>query len=419
MAVSPLTGSRLRARRLAIGLGQSQLASTLGISASYLNLIEHNRRRIAEDLLVRVADALGMPVSSLREGAEGALLEGLRAAAAEVPASAAEADRAEDFVGRFPGWAAAVMALHRKARALDRAVKALNDRLTHDPHLSASLHEVLSAVSSVRTTSSILTDIDDLDAEWRARFLSNLSQDSERLSRGAEALAAYLDASEEEASTGFATPQEEVEAWAAALDWDLAAANPFETSQHLTTAAARQIAQDLHARARADLEAMPEPGFSQALRDCGPEPLSLARRFGGDVMTAIRRIALAPGSGLGLVTCDASGMLILRKPVSGFHVPRFSAACPLWPLYTALARPGTPVEAVVALAGERGARFRVRAWCQSSHPEGFRGTELREAAMLILPEPAGPEPALLVGSTCRVCVRAVCPARREPAIVSQ
>ena len=67
--------------------------------------------------------------------------------------------------------------------------------------------------------------------------------------------------------------------------------------------------------------------------------------------------------------------------------------------------------------GPQGARFRARAFCQTRFPGGFRGPELREAAMLLQPEPAGAEVALEVGSTCRICPRADCPARREPSIL--
>lgn len=58
MPMSALTGSRLRARRVALGLRQADLAERVGISASYLNLIEHNRRRIADALLERLAQVL-------------------------------------------------------------------------------------------------------------------------------------------------------------------------------------------------------------------------------------------------------------------------------------------------------------------------------------------------------------------------
>ncbi|EKD60062.1 MAG: hypothetical protein ACD_54C00965G0005, partial [uncultured bacterium] len=85
MPLSALTGTRLRERRIALGLRQADLAEQAGISASYLNLIEHNRRRIAEALLERLAQVLGQPVETFQEGVAGALLDDLRAAAARLP----------------------------------------------------------------------------------------------------------------------------------------------------------------------------------------------------------------------------------------------------------------------------------------------------------------------------------------------
>src|SRR3989338_1136519 len=200
MPVSALTGSRLRERRGALVLRQGGLAATAGGLGSHLNLIEHNRRRISENLLEQLAQALGQPVAMFQEGVGGAVLEGLRAAAAEVPG--AEVDRIEDFAGRYPGWAGVVTSLQQRAAGLQRALEAMNDRMSHDPHLSASLHEVLSAVSSVRSTAAILADTEDIEPEWRARFHRNLHQDSERLALGAEALVSYLDTAGEGGGKG-------------------------------------------------------------------------------------------------------------------------------------------------------------------------------------------------------------------------
>lgn len=412
--VSALTGSRLRERRVALGLRQADLAALVGISASYLNLIEHNRRRISEALLEHLAQALGQPVAAFQEGVGAAALEGLRAAAAEV--AGAELDRIEDFAGRYPGWAGAVITLHQRAAGLQRALEAMNDRMSHDPHLSASLHEVLSAVSSVRSTAAILADTEDIEPEWRARFHRNLHQDSERLALGAEALVSYLDTAGQEEEQGIASPQEEVEAWLAARDWDL----PEERDvAGLASGAARVMARDLRALMQGDRLALPEPGFAAALAETGPDPAVLAARFGVDELAVFRRIALRPGAEIGLVLCDASGTLTFRKPIAGFALPRFGAACPLWPLFSALGQPMRPVETVIETAGPQGRRFVVRAFCRLRFPGGARGPELREAAMLILPEPLrGAGEALAVGSTCRICQRAQCPARREPSILT-
>jgi transcriptional regulator with XRE-family HTH domain len=424
MMPASLAGSRLRERRLALGLRQAEVAKAAGVSASYLNLIEHNRRRIAGDGLGRLAAALGLPLSALEEGADSALIDDLRSAAAAAAdglgaeMTVAEVDRAEEFAGRFPGWAATTATLARRAARLDLAVQVLNDKLSLDPHLSASIHEVLSAVSSVRSTAAILAETEDIDPIWRARFHRNLHQDSERLAAGAEALVAYLDASAAPEEATNLSPQEEVEAWLQDRDWHL---QGTETTgpPALASLAARTLAQDWIATMAGDAKTIPLEKLAQAEARLGPDPLRLAAKFGTDPLQVMRRLALRPGSRLGLVICDGSGTLTFRKPAEGFAIPRFGAACPLWPLYTALGRPAHPVEAVVATAGRLSRRFRIRAWCSPTHPAGFNGPELRTAAMLIQPLAANDgSSGLPVGPTCRICPAHACVARREPSILT-
>jgi hypothetical protein len=421
MALSALVGTRLRERRLAAGLKQADLAAAAAVSPSYLNLIEHNRRNVTPAVLARLAAALGVDPAALGEGTAGALAEDLRAAAAALPGAGAELDRIDELIGRFPGWAALTGGLQGRVAALERAVAALNDRMSHDPHLSAALHELLSALSSVRATAAILAETDDLSPDWRARFHSNLYADSERLAEGAEALVAYLDRSEAEPDEGLATPQDEVEGWLRARGWQLEDAGAEAEITGLASGAARHLASVLVAQARADSAALPRRAFEAALAEIGPDPGLLASRFGAGVLAVMRRIALLPGAPAGLAICDASGTLLFRKPAEGFALPRFGASCPLWPLFTALARPGAPVSTLVETAGPAGGTFRALAFCEASQPFGFQGPDLRAAAMLILPEPGlrPGRPALAVGSTCRICARASCPARREPSILRE
>jgi predicted transcriptional regulator len=410
MSPSALTGTRLRARRLALGLRQGDVAAQAGLSASYLNLIEHNRRRVPDDVLRKLAGVLDQPVAAFAEGPEGAVIDDLRATAIGWPS--AEVLRVEEFAGRFPGWAQVVLGMGQRIAALETAVEAVNDRMSHDPHLSANLHEVLSAVASVRSTAAILAGTEDLDAEWQARFLRNLDQDSARLATGADALVKYLDSGGQIEAQGMASPQEEVEAWAEAADWQLA---DQEIAQSLSRSA-RHMAQDLKTLVRADLVAIPQAAFEQALAQIGMDALALAARFDASPLAAFRRLAF--GAGAGLVTCDASGTLTLRKRISGFSLPRFGAACALWPLFSALAKPMVPIVQLVQTAGPAPQRFLIYAFCQPRYPTGFSGPELREAVMLILPSPQKEAPALEIGSSCRVCPRAECPARREPAILT-
>jgi transcriptional regulator with XRE-family HTH domain len=421
MPLSALSGTKLRDRRLAAGLRQAEVAARAGISPSYLNLIEHNRRKVTLDVMARLAEVLGIDRAALAEGKEAALVEDLRAAAAR-GGSGAEVDLVEDLVDRFPGWAAHLVALEARGLALERAVAALNDRMTHDPHLSASLHELLSSLSAVRATAAILAETPDLEPDWAARFHRNLHQDSERLAAGAEALVGFLDAGQGIDEQGIAAPQEEVEDWLRRRGWTMSdaelAAGLTEEIAGLASTAARSLAATHVETARADAQVLPEADFAAALAATGPDPIALADHFATSPLVVMRRLAGVAGLQAGLVICDASGTLTFRKPATGFALPRFGAACPLWPLYAALGRPMQPFEARVQMAGQSDRRHRVIAWGETRHPQGLRGPVLREAAMLILPDD-GAGPVHRIGSSCRVCSRGDCPARREPSILSQ
>ena len=430
MPKSSLTGSRIRARRIDIGMKQARLAEVCGISASYLNLIEHNRRRIGGKLLTDLAQALGVAPQSLSEGADAALLDTLRVASGADPKAEAETGRAEEFAGRFPGWARLVAEQARRIASLDRTVETLNDRLTHDPFLSASLHDVLSTVTAIRSASAILADDEAVDPEWQARFHRNIFEDSQRLADAAQGLVAYLDAGGD-TERSVAAPQEELELWLEGqgyhvADLERALAPEVESlvarAEVLTSPAARSLAADYLYRYRADAERMPLAAVREALAEVGPDPAALALRFGTDLAMVFRRLAAVPELPSGLAVCDGSGTLTFRKPAEGFSLPRFGAACPLLPLYQALARPMSPVRARMEQAGRDRRRFLAYAISQPAHPAGFDGPVVFEASMLILPDdrPERAEDTLVaVGTSCRICPREVCAARREPSILSE
>ena len=424
MNVTALTGSRIRERRAQTGLRQAELARAAGVSASYLNLIEHNRRRVAGEVLERIAGALGVSRALLEGETESETLTLLREAAALQGESGPPPERAEDFLHRFPGWAALVASQARRLEQLERSLEVLGDRMTEDPHLSANLHELLSAATAVRATAAILAETPDLEADWRARFEANLASDSARLAEGAEALAGYLDGVGT-AETGLLSPQEALEAWLTERGWHLpgleAGLSPEAILQQEggpSGAAARQLALDWLRLCAADARVLPLERFLPALPRAEHDPGRLAAAFGVSPAAVFRRYAMMPDTRLavGVVITDAAGAPLLRRGLSGFTLPRFGAACALWPLFTALARPGQPVRARIEMAGRDAAQFETRAWCELRWPEGFDGAPVLRSHMLVLPA-AAEAPALPVGSSCRICPRAACPARREPALV--
>ncbi len=424
-----LTGTRIRERRVMAGAKQSDLARQIGISASYLNLIEHNRRRIGGKLLLDIAAALGVEMSALTEGAEATLVATLREVGGGAGMAQGELDRVEDFAGRFPAWAAALARAHRKVADLEHTVEVLSDRLAHDPDLAASVHEVLSTAASIRATASILAQDKDLDAKWRDRFHANIDADSRRLADSSKTLVGFLDAETGEAAvTG--TPQDEVEAFLEAHDYafpDLEAgqadiATLIDDAPHLTSVAARHIAHGVLERIQADSARLPLPELGTALHDIGLDPPALAQRFRVNVSFVLRRLAAMPELGYGLVVADRSGSLLFRKGAKGFSIPRYGAACPLWTLFQALGLPGQVLYQRVQMPGRDAAQFDCYAAAETIGHLALNAPPLVQSTMLVVPVLGGENGTtakpLNVGPACRICAVNDCAARREPSILS-
>lgn len=424
-----LTGSRIRERRVMQSLKQADLAREIGISASYLNLIEHNRRRIGGKLLLDIASVLGVEPHALTEGAEAALLGILGEAAQAANLSAQDADRAEAFVGRFPGWAEALAASQRRVAALERTVETLSDRMAHDPHLADSMHELLTTAAAVRSTAEILADDTALEREWIDRFHANLDSDSHRLAQSAQALVGYLEQSKGP-SAGAKSPQEEVEAFLARHAFhfprieagkagDTVVEDMLAQEGDSLSEAAHYILRGVLEQVCADAQGLALPTLETAIAELGVDPVALARRFGVPVALVLRRLAAVPALAAGLVVCDRSGTVIFRKSASGFSVPRFDSCCPLWPLFAALGAPGTVFFERIGQLGRGQVQFDAYATTDLASVQDYNTPAPARGVMLLLPAPAGDAsmPVRAVGATCRICQHDRCRARREPSIL--
>ena len=425
MARSDLTGTRIRARRNQRGLRQSDLARAVGVSPSYLNLIEHNRRKVSAPLLAAIARTLAVSEDALVEDDDQRLIEGARAAALRAVPDLSELERIDEFTNRFPGWARVLADTQARAEALERSVETLNDRMSQDPYLAEALHEIISAVTSVQSTAAILNDPGPVEPEWQARFHGNILQDSTRLAEGAVALVNYID-SANTSETGLAAPLEEVEAWFARHDFAPDAQADLSGAVELSSDASRALAAQWLQRREADAQALPLSALADLVNDLGLAPDLIAARAGLGLDLVLRRLGLlgsaqARALGLptmGLVVCDASGTMVFRRPLDGFSLPRFGGGCPLWPLYQALLSPGRALSQQLVTAGRMGRQFRAFALAHPTMPARFDFPQVWQASMLIVSEPGPAEGAALsVGASCRTCAQADCPARREPSIL--
>ncbi len=205
------TGSKIRERRKLLGRTQAALAAEIGISASYLNLIEANKRQIGGRLLHKAAAVLEVDLESLDGAAERRLAEHLAELAGEplfgnldiTPSSAF------DLVGRQPEWARALVLTYRALQDQKDMTAALSDRLQHDPFLGEAVHTMLTNVTAIRSAAEILESVDDLDMAQRGRFDRIIGEESERLADVATKLAAYFDKAETKAHS--LAPRDEVD----------------------------------------------------------------------------------------------------------------------------------------------------------------------------------------------------------------
>ncbi|WP_084190750.1 XRE family transcriptional regulator [Yoonia rosea] len=419
-----LVGSRIREKRLDRGLRQAAVAETVGISPSYLNLIEHNRRRIGGKLLADLARVLEVDTALLADGAEREMLDEMRSAAASM-GDRVEVERTEELAARYPGWGALIATQARRIAALEEKSRILTDRISYDPQLAGSLHEVISAVSAIRSTASILVGPEDIDRDWQRRFHENIHSDSLRLADSSEALITYLEAPEAVLEHS-GSPFEAVEAYLAKSGFHVASlesgADPLVVAKEagLPGPAEKVLLRILEIYAD-DAAALPLAAFEKTARTLNYDPAAIAQSLDARLPQVMRRLAqLPPQQGhppMALVVCDASGALIFIKSVPGFTMPRTGGACPLWPLYGALSRPHQPIRMEVQLPAPNATRFLCFALAEPIGPVVFDVPSALQSVMLLLPDPpeSGSEPHG-VGLSCRICPRTACRSRREPAI---
>jgi hypothetical protein len=203
------TGARIRDRRRERGLTQSALAAEAGISAPYLNLIEHDKRRIGGALLRRIADILEVDLGHLSGSDDARLAHDLVELGRSLGTEALDESQALAFVARFPDWAQAFVQLHRRYReAADNAL-ALSDRLSQDPALVELSHAVLTQVTAIRSFAEILESYGDLAPDEQSRFSHIIAEQSDQLAVSAREMLSLLGGSQ--GPVRSSTPREEVD----------------------------------------------------------------------------------------------------------------------------------------------------------------------------------------------------------------
>jgi transcriptional regulator with XRE-family HTH domain len=429
----PLVGSKIRERRQALKIQQGILASKAGISPSYLNLIEHNKRTIAGKPLNLIAEALDLLPSELTQEIDDSLLDSLKSAAAQFSNSHAEIDRLTEFASRFPGWSTLIGYLSQHVEQQSESLTVLSDRLSYDPFFRDTTFAILSHITALRSTSAILSQNPDMPELQRTRFISNMDSESRKLASSADELVAYLDQAEEkkEGKKRASVVQDLVET----NEYFLPELEDPENDS-LTNLPHKQTSnsfekQQLEAfvdRYRSAATNLPFAEIISFGRENGFDPQGIAQEFSCDLKDVFFRLAHLPVSedvpNFGIIECDGSGGVLYRKETKELHLPRHGSACPLWPLFKALQTPAQPLRAFV----ETPNRTRLITFSVSRNqvsqtyglPGSITSTMIFTADKSAFPNARSTPlvPTVEIGSNCSVCPRSNCASRRSPQLIT-
>ncbi|MGK2741543.1 helix-turn-helix domain-containing protein [Tepidicaulis sp. LMO-SS28] len=447
-------GPRVRRMRRDRNLTQARMAEELGISASYLNLIERNQRPVSAQILLKLADVFDMDVKTLAGDEEARALTTLK----EVFSDPAFRDVGltnqdlRDVAAASPGVVDAIAHLYRSYREattsssllaerladrdtvepgdahglpLEEVRDFINSRGNHFPPLDDAAEELyvkaelakdeayVSLRNYLRDTHGVTTrvvphdvmsgDLRRYDRHRQTLFLSELLDQPGRCFQ-----LAY--------QVGYFEQSRTME--------DIIAASGFssdESMRLLRIALANYFAAAL---------LMPYAPFVKTAEDTRYDIRLLGRRFGTSFEQVCHRLTTLqrPGSrGIPffLIRVDNAGNVSKRFSAAGFHFARFGGTCPRWNVHDAFRVPGQIYSQVVQM--EDGIRYFSIARTVSRAGSGMGvpgdqyvvglGCEISHARKLIysagydLEDESAATP---IGVNCRLCERMDCSQRAFP-----
>tara|TARA_B100000676_G_C17692223_1_gene636958 strand:+ start:55 stop:720 length:666 start_codon:yes stop_codon:yes gene_type:complete len=162
---------------------QVRLAEELGISAPYLNLIEHNQRSIPAELLVKFADLFGVELRDLLNSDDDRLLSDLMEAFGDVSFGEHDVTNIDlnDIAGAHPVVARAILSLYDEYRGVKSDLAALSEKRSLEGETKFVANSTLpsDAVSDfIQDNSNYFPSLED--AATRVRAEAGLSADPYR-----------------------------------------------------------------------------------------------------------------------------------------------------------------------------------------------------------------------------------------------
>lgn len=438
-------GPRLRRLRKDLGLTQASMASDVGISPSYIALMERNQRPVTAEVLIRLAKAYRIDLPSLTEDNSPDLISRLRAAMkdpifADIEVSAIEL---ADVLSNFPGFTEAMLRLYTAYKSeqfaladqQQLAVFSGNDNTLTDP--VAAVRAFLAARRNFFPQLDTIAETMSFDVSQAGGLVAFLRQrhglsvrrlppdvmmgSVRRLDRHRREI--LLDDGLDLASQNFQLAQQlaylEIDA---DLDKAIGAGNlPSENARHL---AHRALAGYFGAALL-----MPYAQFARAAETKRYDVEAISRQFNTSFEQTAHRLTTLQKPGqecipFFFIRVDSAGNVSKRLDSASFPFARHGGGCPLWSLHQVFSSPRSVVTQWLELPD--GQRFFSIARTVSAGGGSYSSTRVMRAVALVCEahyadrmiyyERNSPPVYTPIGISCRLCHRSTCTARSEPPI---
>ncbi|MGA0606314.1 helix-turn-helix domain-containing protein [Phenylobacterium sp. VNQ135] len=441
-------GARLKRLRRDLGLTQTRMAEDLGVSPSYLNLLERNQRPVTAQVLLRLAEAYDLDLKTLSSDPENTSATGLSEIFSDQLFRDLGVARHEiaEVADSAPGVSEAIVRLYRAyldqrrlgelgyaARPEEGAFESsvvtpsdwVRDYIQAQKNYFGELEE-----AADRLVSELKPEPQDYAIAARARLLERhkvqvrvvpvevLPESVRRFDYHRKRL--FLSEVLTGAGRSFA------------LAYQLAV---LENGELLNTLADRAGPPDRPTRALvkvslanylAAAQLMPYQAFHDAAERTGYDLELIRARFGVSYEQACHRLTTlarpgARGVPFFMVRVDSAGNISKRFAGGTFPFSRFGGACPRWNIHSSFRTPGRIVTQVIETPdGQRYftlsrtvSRIATPYAGEDSELAVGMGCELKYAERLVysrgldLKEPV----ATGIGPACRICERPACPQR--------
>lgn len=452
-------GARVRALRRREGLSQSQFAAKLGISPSYVNLIENNHRPLSAGLLIKMAQLFHVDLAQFSQDGDGRLVSDLIEAFADPLFEAHDMTTADvhELAVSAPTTARAVLSLYRAYQDTRKSLDDLAGRVVEGDGTSITERGVPSAEVSdfIQAHWNYFPEMEDRAADLLARMQRDGDDVESNLRRylsrklGIEVRyglwgedRSLLRHYDEERKVIFLSELLPTRARRFQLAHQaalLTCKEPMDRliaqgGEHITTDESKKLARIALANYFAGAVLMPYDEILAAARSERYDLDVIGRRFRVGFEQVCQRLTSlrkpgAEGVPFHMIRVDAAGNISKRFSASGIGIARFSGICPRWNVFSAFQTPGMiRIQYSIMPNGET---FFCIARSIQKDSTGYRSQQPVMAIGLGCPADYAKElvysdgvdvadraHANPIGVTCRTCEREDCEQRAVPSVRS-